>query len=66
MQVAINTLTAAKSDCAEVDEVDSIMFNPISNPIQTSNKNKCDVVCLATSDEVFSCGLRACLYTTDI
>ena len=28
-------------DDNKVDEVDSIMFNSISNPIQKSNKNKC-------------------------
>ena len=30
-----------------VDEVDFIMFNSISNPIQKSNKNNLDVVQLA-------------------
>ena len=35
-----------------VDEVDLIMFNSISNPIQKSNKNNLDVVQLAASVRV--------------
>ena len=38
-----------------VDEVDLIMFNSISNPIQKSNKNNLDVVQLAAIVEVTSC-----------
>ena len=35
-----------------VDQVDLIMFNSISNPIQKSNKNNLDVVQLAASVRV--------------
>ena len=35
-----------------VDEVDLIMFNSISNPIQKNNKNNLDVVQLAASVRV--------------
>ena len=35
-----------------VDEVDLMMFNSISNPIQKSNKNNLDVVQLAASVRV--------------
>ena len=36
-------------------QLDSIMFNSISNPIQKSNKNNLDVVQLAALVEVISC-----------
>ena len=38
-----------------VDEVDFIMFNSISNPILKSNKNNLDVVQLAAMVKVISC-----------
>ena len=49
-----------------VDEVDLIMFNSISNPIQKSNKNNLDVVQLAAMVEVICSSMTYSLYTTDI
>ena len=47
-------------------EVDIIMFNSISNPIQKSNKNNLDVVQLAAIVEVICISMTDSLYTTDI
>ena len=49
-----------------VDEVDFIMFNSISNPIQKSNKNNLDVVQLAAMVKVICNSMTYSLYTTDI
>ena len=45
-----------------VDEVDLIMFNSISNPIQKSNKNNLDIVQLAAIVEVICNSMTMCLY----
>ena len=46
-------------------EVDIIMFNSISNPLQKSNKNNLDVVQLAAIVEVICNSMTDSLYTTD-
>ena len=46
------TVVSLAEIITNVDEVDLIMFNSISNPIQKSNKNNLDVVQLAASVRV--------------
>ena len=49
-----------------VDEVDLIMLNSISNPIQKSNTNNLDVVQFAAMVKVTCNSMTYSLYTTDI
>ena len=46
------TVVSLAEIITNVDEVDLIMFNSISNPIQKRNKNNLDVVQLAASVRV--------------
>ena len=55
-----------KLDNKKSMQLDLIMFNSISNPIQKSNKNNLDVVQLAAMVEVICNSMTYCLYTTDI
>ena len=49
---AFHTVVSLAEIITNVNEVDLIMFNSISNPIQKSNKNNFDVVQLAASVKV--------------